>query len=156
MKILAIDPGCKESAYIIFNTATENILDHGHVGNYTLLGMCKDVSSGNFLAIERIEGFGMTAGQELFDTCFWSGRFCQAWQELHGANWQGVGRKSIKINVCGHSTAKDKDIREALIHRYGEQGTKSNPGKLYGISGHCWSALAVAVTYLDKEILKKT
>ncbi len=40
-------------------------------------------------------------------------------------------------------------MREALIHRFGEQGSKKAPGPTYGIASHVWAALAVAVTYSD-------
>lgn len=145
MNILAIDPGSKESAFVVMNSSTEQIFNYGFMGNIAILS---DVLIGavDLLAIESIEGFGMTAGQELFDTCFWSGRFCQAFR----GEFQRIGRKAIKIHLCGSTQAKDKDIRESLIYRFGQPGTKKSPGKLYGISGHCWSALAVAVYASDK------
>ncbi|MBV8782506.1 MAG: hypothetical protein JO353_14005, partial [Phycisphaerae bacterium] len=53
--------------------------------------------------------------------------------------------------------AKDGNIRQALIDRFGPTkeraiGKKKSPGPLYGMSGDCWSALAVAVTYADQRI----
>ena len=147
MRILAIDPGSKQSAYVVYEGSLETISHHGFIDNGELLNAIKLPSwAVDLLAIESIEGFGMTAGQELFDTCFWSGRFCQAFR----GQFQRSGRKAIKIHICGSTQAKDKDVREALIYRFGEPGTKKNPGKLYGISGHCWSALAVAVYASDK------
>lgn len=148
MNILAIDPGYKESAWLLFNSSTEEILVFGFCSNEDLLKdiRSKSIKNGtDILAIESIEGFGMTAGQELFDTCFWSGRFCQAFQ----GEFKRIGRKAIKLHLCGVLTAKDKDIRESLIYRFGEPGTKKAPGKLYGISSHIWSALAVAITASD-------
>jgi hypothetical protein len=41
--------------------------------------------------------------------------------------------------------AKDPNVRQALLDKIGPVGTKKNPGPLYGVSGHGWSALAVAV-----------
>lgn len=153
MKILAIDPGSKESAWLLFDSEGGIINDYGFLENDLILKKIdQEIPLGiapfrdnTVLAIESLEGFGMTAGQEIFDTCWWSGRFCQAFR----GPFRRLGRKAIKINICGHSTAKDKDIREALIHRFGDPGKKSAPGKLYGIAGHCWSALAVAVTFSD-------
>lgn len=155
MKILAVDPGCKQSAYVCFNSDTYSILDLGFISNEELLAMCQCHTSGELLAIEYIEGFGMTAGQELFDTCFWSGRFCEAFLNARSTQekalpFERIGRKAIKIHLCGSTQAKDKDIRESLIYRFGHPGTKSSPGRLYGISGHGWSALAVATYQADK------
>lgn len=151
MMILAIDPGSKESAFIIFDTRNEKIINHGFVSNQQMLFNVREgIIEIEELIIESIEGFGMTAGQEIFDTCFWSGRFCQAFEE-RGGTFHRIGRKAIKLHLCGVTSAKDKDIRESLIYRYGIPGIKSAPGKLYGIAGHCWSALAVAVTYSDQK-----
>lgn len=55
-------------------------------------------------------------------------------------------RKVAMEKLCGVTNTTDKFIRMALIDRYGEPGTKKAPGPLFGISGHLWSALAVAVT----------
>lgn len=144
MRILAIDPGSKESAFVLW--VNEHVGPYGYLNNDEMLILIK---KGGFdlLAIESIEGFGITAGQEIFDTCWWCGRFCQAFAV---GNFKRIGRKEIKSHLCSVTTAKDKDIREALIYRYGEPGKKTAPGKLYGIAGHCWSALAVAVTCADK------
>jgi len=57
-----------------------------------------------------------------------------------------VYRKEVKIYLCGSMKAKDPNIRQALIDRLGDPGTKKNPGPTYGVKSHAWSALAVAVT----------
>jgi hypothetical protein len=62
-----------------------------------------------------------------------------------------IGRKAIKSHLCSTTQAKDKDIRAALIDRLGEPGTKKNPGPTYGISGDCWAALSVCVTWADQH-----
>ena len=46
--------------------------------------------------------------------------------------------------------AKDSNIRQALIDRFGVVGTKKNPGWFYGVSKDVWAAIAVGVTYHDK------
>ena len=55
------------------------------------------------------------------------------------------------------SYADEKIIVQALKNRFGEIGTKKNPGRLYNIRGnipkgslgHIWSAFAVVVSYYD-------
>jgi len=58
----------------------------------------------------------------------------------------------VKLHLCGSARAKDTNIRQALIDRYGGSaaiGKKAAPGPLYGVSKDVWSALAVAVTAAD-------
>jgi hypothetical protein len=47
--------------------------------------------------------------------------------------------------------AKDSNIRQALIDRFGDVGTKNNQGFFYGFKKDIWSAFAVGCTYLDKQ-----
>ena len=59
-------------------------------------------------------------------------------------------RRAVKLALCGDSRARDANIRQALIDRFGGSaavGRKAAPGPLYGISRDVWSALAIAVTY---------
>lgn len=147
--VLGVDPGYKQSAFVIYEPKAQIILNHAIVDNEILLNNIKDGSLGavDLLAIEFPEGFGMTAGQELFHTCRWAGLFEGAFR----GKVQLCGRKAIKVHLCGHTSAKDKDTREALIHRFGEPGTKKNPGKLYGIASHGWAALATAIFASESE-----
>jgi hypothetical protein len=66
-----------------------------------------------------------------------------------------ISRKDVKQHLCGTVRATDADVRDALIHRFGPGkekavGKKKTPGPLYGVKGHGWAALAVAVTLADK------
>ncbi len=62
-----------------------------------------------------------------------------------------VPRRDVKLHICRSAKAKDGNIRQALIDRFGPVGTKKAPGPLFGISNHRWAALAVAVTAFDLE-----
>lgn len=147
MIILGVDPGPKESAYVVYDTETARILSHDYLPNLDLRRRAfhKDYAdlTWDVLVVEWIEGYGMSVGKETFDTCFWVGRFCEACQD----EFHLIGRKAIKSHLCNSTNAKDRDIRAALIDRFGEPGTKKSPGPTYGIVGHEWSALAVAITY---------
>lgn len=111
------------------------------------------------LAIEMVAGMGMPVGQEVFDTCFWIGRFWE-YAEIYrqGYQIQKIFRREEKLYLCGRATAKDANIRQALVDRYAPgqpnygKGTKKNPGFFYGFSADMWAAMAVAVTYFDKYI----
>jgi hypothetical protein len=62
-----------------------------------------------------------------------------------------IYRAEEKMNLCYSMKAKDSNIRQALIDRFGEVGTKNNPGFFYGFKKDIWAAFAVGVTYLDKK-----
>ena len=55
------------------------------------------------------------------------------------------------MNLCYDSRAKDGNIRQALIDRFGPVGTKKAPGWFYGVSKDVWAAVAVGVTWADKQ-----
>lgn len=72
-----------------------------------------------------IASYGMPVGKEVFDTCVWIGRFQQI--ALPNADTKFIYRKDEKMNICHSMKAKDSNIRQALIDRFGEVGTKKNP-----------------------------
>ena len=143
MNVLAIDPGNKESAYVYFNGAVD---EAGKCPNETLLGMIEDSVHCDHMAIEMVQSFGMAVGAEVFETVYWIGRFCQA----SPVPVTRVFRSDVKMHLCQSMRAKDGNIRQALIDRFGPPGKKKAPGATYGLSGDMWSALAVAVTFTDK------
>ena len=100
--------------------------------------------------IEMVASYGMAVGKEVFDTCVWIGRFKQKAIE-NDIPVEYIYRKEEKMNLCNSMKAKDSNIRQALIDRFGEVGTKKNPGWFYGFKKDIWQAYAVGVTYLDKE-----
>jgi hypothetical protein len=76
-----------------------------------------------------------------------------------------VPRRYVKIALCGKTTFRDpttgslkgigdKHVRQAILDRFPgtgggktpQIGTKKQPGPLYGVKGHMWAALAVALT----------
>lgn len=149
MRVLAIDPGPTSSAFVLFDGA--RACEFGQLKNEELLARLRDRTFGSepyCTVIEQIESMGMAVGSEVFETVFWSGRFAQA-----SRPWDRVTRRAVKLHLCGSMRAKDGNIRQALVDRFGGQaqavGTKKAPGPLFGLSSHRWSALAVAVTWWD-------
>ena len=140
MKILAIDPGPVTSACVIWGNG--HVYDGIEVKNETLLAnlAANTVRGAELCAIEMIACYGMPVGKEVFETCVWIGRF----RERAQMQVQFVYRADVKMHLCHSMRAKDANIRQALIDKHGPVGTKKSPGKLYGISGHLWAALAVA------------
>lgn len=70
-----------------------------------------------------IASYGMPVGKEVFETCVWIGKFAEA----SGMKESYIYRKDEKMNICHSMKAKDSNIRQALIDRFGVVGTKKNP-----------------------------
>lgn len=151
-EILALDPGCIETQFLVL-TEGGSVYAHGHYPNEQVLERMVPFLQCRFrVCIEGVQGMGMIVGQEVFDTALWVGRFYQACVHV-GTTPKIVYRRAVKLHICGDSRAKDPNIRQALIDRYGGReaaiGKKSKPGPLYGISSHAWSALALAITFRE-------
>jgi hypothetical protein len=151
-KILAIDPGDQQSAFVVWDG--ETIFKKGLLPNHELIDSFLNLDCDK-MAIEMIASYGMPVGKTVFETCVWIGRFVErflntkpTWPPLDNYVTY-IYRKDVKMHLCGTTKAKDGNIRQALIDRFGECGTKKNPGKLYGVSKDIWAALALAVTYTD-------
>jgi hypothetical protein len=147
MGILAIDPGDKQSAYVLTDKNLKPIefdkIDNGHL--LDLLNEGTFDPKCQHLAIEMIASYGMSVGKEVFDTCVWIGRFI----EVADKPYTLIYRKDVKMNLCNSMKAKDSNIRQALIDRFGEVGTIKNKGFFYGFKADVWAAYAVAVTFHD-------
>jgi hypothetical protein len=149
--ILAIDPGTAQSAWVAFDAEQQVVIDSGIQPNEELVAQLRIglFPDRRVAVIEKIESYGMAVGAEVFETVWWSGRFAEA---LHPLPVIRLPRRAVKLAICGDTRAKDPNIRQALLDRFGgkaAQGTKRAPGPLYGIHGDLWAALAVAVTYAE-------
>lgn len=149
--IFAIDPGNTESAWV--NYRAGRVERAAKTKNEDLIEWMRNTMmlDGVECPIEMIASYGMAVGRDVFETCLWIGRFMEAIKQ-RGGRTSLVYRKDVKLYLCGSPRAKDSNIRQALIDRYGPGreiavGTKANPGPLYGVSADMWAALGVAVTH---------
>ena len=176
MELFAIDPGNKESAYVLLNIADSYDVKKGcfiyHPQSITLRRFGKEScwtvaeilenwlasalhNEPRVVAIERVQAMGMPVGYEIFETCEWIGRYSQLC-DLHCVAPQYVYRLEEKITLCNDSKAKDANIRQALIDRFAKhdfkngKGTKANPDVFYGFKADIWAAMAVATTCMDQ------
>jgi hypothetical protein len=155
MKILAIDPGTSHSAYCLYAPEVDvpkRILSADKVSNPELLDLCRAGALGaDILVVEMIASYGMPVGKEVFETVLWSGRFIEATFGKCAA-FELLFRREEKLHLCGSPRAKDTNIRQALVDKFGGKGTKKNPGPLYGFRSDMYAALAVAVTYAETRL----
>lgn len=150
--LLAIDPGTIQSGWVLYSHG--RVIDSGVMENADLRRRIRAGSFGlgadDMIAVEMIASYGMAVGATTFRTVWWTGRFADAWLEFSGKLPVEVFRQEVKLHLCHSAKAKDANIRQALIDRFGAPGTKKNPGGTYGVKSHAWSALAVAVTVHDR------
>jgi hypothetical protein len=130
------------------------------------------------LHIETIEAMGQIIGNETIKTAIWVGRMEEAWENSMNERLRDTGilyepvmlvrRGDEKTILCGGSTVAnpqtgrrqkvtDANIRAAVIARFPatgggkvpQVGVKKQPGPLFGVKGHAWMALAVAITGME-------
>lgn len=147
--VLAIDPGTTHSGWVLVRNGAP--WNSGVMENSEVSTMLRGTSIIP-VAIEMIASYGMAVGKEVFETCVWIGRFI----EVAGQDRvRLVYRKDVKLHLCGSPRAKDANIRQALIDRWGGKavaiGKAKQPGPLYGVKSHAWAALGVAVTALETK-----
>lgn len=150
--IIAIDPGPRQSAWVVWDGYV--LLDFGMSDNWDLrakLGPSSVPIAGKCV-LEQVASYGMTVGADVFETVFWTGVFAQ---QFGLDNTERRPRLDVKMHLCHDSRAKDSNIRQALIDRFGGKqaaiGLRKSPGPLYGVKKDVWQALALAVTWWDSQ-----
>lgn len=159
MRLLAIDPGCDLSAWVVWDG--ERIHDCAKEENENVLALAR-----GFVGPVYVEGMSYMraeAGASMLGTAFWAGRFYQA-----SADPQEVKRTEVKLHHTGRRTANDSDVRAALIDRFGRPYTtevytptgkrgqplkprsRRAPGLTAPLSNDTWQAFALAVYATDK------
>jgi len=153
VRILAIDPGPVESAYVIIRAGDCRPLDFGKIPNSALRKLARYGDYPHDRAvIEMVASYGMAVGAEVFETCVWIGRFIEV---LEPDDPELVKRLAVKLHHCHDSKAKDANITQALVDRFAPgqpnhgKGTKAEPGFFHGFHRDIWQAYALAVYAAD-------
>lgn len=152
--LLALDPGYTETAWLLYDVETGLPLEWATEPNERVRAVIAKTAA-RVLAVESVASYGMAVGAEVFETCVWTGRFIERFAGDSDGDVVRVYRTDVKLHLCHARNAKDANVRQALIDRYGPSkeiaiGRKATPGPLHGISGHAWAALGVAVTAADR------
>lgn len=147
--ILAIDPGSTESAYAVLDPNRDGLpVTFGKCANNDMFDVLQE-NSWAIVVIERVACYGMAVGASVFDTCYWGGRFQQACPDPDAVQW--VFRKEVKLHLCGSPRAKDANIRQAIIDRFGGLQATKKGGPLHKCSKDMWAAIAVGLTWMDTK-----
>lgn len=179
-RILAIDPGTTESAYVV-GTKDYGIISHAKVPNAQIIDLIERGGC-DVLVVECMEARTLNVtiskdgkkpppqkvGDETYETCYWIGRFMEAayrknmmvhrvrrGQEQHYI----VPSTRNKLPRLPEPVPKSKDakIRAGLVMRFAKFDKKTGKGKaackdtFYGFKTDEWMAFAVLVVYLDKQ-----
>ena len=148
MIILGIDPGPEKSYWLTWDTERQKIIEKEIYSDIDFPGwFLVDV-----VIIEDIQCFGMPVGKSVFETAKTIGRILERAKNRHIKAIQ-VSRREIKLHFCNSVRAKDSNIRQVIIDRFGSKekaiGNKKNPGILYGVKKDFWSTLALCLWFED-------
>jgi hypothetical protein len=144
--IIAVDPGTTQSAFVQWDG--QKVQEAGILDNELFRIFLRGRSLPFRIAVEMVACYGMAVGREVFETCLQVGRI-QEIACVRSIPCRLVYRQEVKLHHCHSNRAKDSNIRQALVDKYGEPGTKKEPGRTYGLKSHLWSAFAIA-TYLTE------
>lgn len=160
--IMAIDPGNRESAFVWIDADDMRPIKAGKIENADMYAEIARFADFRYspihktVVLERISSYGMAVGRDVFETAEWYGRF---WREIEisSMNPKYMYRRDVKALICGTPSAKDSNIRRALIDRFAKhdlkngKGTKKNPDWFYGFSADMWQAYALGVAWIERS-----
>ena len=168
VKVLAIDPGSEQSAFVIWDGIT--ILQKGILDNWELLAYLdfNDFDyefrfQPNYWTMEYIKSSrGMPVGEDVFQTVLWTGIFVReiGYTLINDKkSWYCalIPRNEVKMHMCGSTRAKDSNVITAIVDRFDPmrkfgkygRGTTKNPGPLFGVNKDIWQAFALGITFWD-------
>lgn len=120
MRILGIDPGPTSSGVVLACNKFQRVrvlTANKALPNVDLASYIEDASP-DLVVCEWVESFGLVVGKDVFWTVRWIGKFDQ-FCDQRGIQFKDVTRRNVKLTLCGTSTAKNKNVRQAVIDRFG-------------------------------------
>ena len=154
--IFCCDPAPTASGFAILDSHTMLPIEFGKIPNAEIrdkLLHYAAIMRNPVVVIESMMNMGGHVGKSVFDTCYFIGRLT----ELAESNWakvEYVTRRDEKMTLVGAMSAKDKDLRRALINhmavfdKVNGKGSKDKPDTFYKCSADAWSAIGIGVTWL--------
>lgn len=151
--ILGIDPG-KTLGWCVYDVRERRVVNSGQVKDvdpmsreiwHRVLVTLSPFITFDAIAIEGVGAFGGKLGGPLLQTAIQVGRLVER-AHVSGTPWTVITQPDVKRTICGRTDLKDGAVNDCIReHVGGDKGTKKNPGPLYGVGGHAWSAVAVAI-----------
>lgn len=151
MTIIAIDPGTTQSAMLIWDGQVKHaeISPNADIRR-RIMSLAAEDRPEILMAVEGLSCYGNPVGKETFETAMFIGRLQEIW-EGYAHPLRLVYRRAVMKHLgADKKTRADKSksdsrVRRALISKFGGIQETKKGGKLYGITSHLWSALAIAV-----------
>ena len=155
MITLNIDRANKQTAFVLIEDSTNEILDKGIIPNADFVKYAEETEY-EVMNIEIVANMGLS-GVSLYDTSEMVGvlsfialnrNIALNRYKRHSIKKHMQVRNRRKINgQWVKPPSRDSQIRTSLIEKYGEVGTKKNQGYFYGFKADIWQAMAVYETY---------
>lgn len=145
MTLLAIDPGNEKSAWCVLQDGVP--VEFAKEPNEDLRRRlrlrefkCGLATSGEYtdLIMEMMAPRGMPTSAEEMRALWWAGRLVESWCHLSGTSHE-VTRLAVKIHICGRANAKDSNIRQALIDKFGGNSVAIGGKKCRKCKGKGWA-----------------
>jgi hypothetical protein len=148
-RLLAIDPGAAHVGWVVMAGPRRQVVQAEELTPEQARARARDVFA-DAVAIEGVTNYGQAAGKDVFRTCYEIGRLLEIFHGRAIPVWL-LYRPHVRLTVGGHPRAKEPDLKAAMRDWYGGEraakGCKANPGPLYHVHGHAWSALALAFAW---------
>jgi len=141
MRVLAIDPGTTKSGWCLLEDGVPT--KWAWADNESLVsmifGLQKDQTA---LVIEDVGNYGTPMGRDTIETIKWMGRFDQSYVDMTILDCRSqvtyIMRPTIKTHLCGVASAKDGNVRQALIDRFGGDEVAIGGKKCQTCKGKGW------------------
>jgi len=152
-KVIAVDPGTKQSGVVIIHPRTYEIIDSYMIeNNLEVIGEAFDQHLNKrgeigTVVIEQLQPQGKKVGGETFETIYFSGQLhSYIEQRWTGTNVIRIGRKAVLAHHDSLYMAMSNDarIRGILIERFGKEFTRK-------LKIDCWQAYALGVCHIDRQ-----
>ena len=153
MRVLAIDPGTTKSGWCLLEDGAPT--NWGWEDNREIASCLIGIGypQADALVIEDIGNYGMAVGADTFETLKWMGKFEQGFEHFYWDQFLRSGdtgyeptlpkatfimRPTIKTHLCGVASAKDGNVRQALIDRFGGDAVAVGGKKCQVCKGKGW------------------
>lgn len=155
LRCVGIDPGPQNSGFVhamigdnvLEVLEAEKAIENGKLA-WRVEELAGQIEGDGVLAVESPAAIYSSVGKSTIDTI----RFVGYLERCALDEAVLISPAEVRVHVANTAKAKDGGVRQALIDRFGEPGTKKAPGPTRGIASHAWRALAVAVVARDRFV----